>query len=119
MNARNKFKLSIITVNYNNCNGLRKNIESEITQTFTKYEFLIIDGDSTDGSKTLIKKYTDKLHYWVSEKDCGVYNAMNKGVQKANGEYILMLNSGDYLCDDDVLLNVFKNNFSEKLIYGN
>lgn len=90
-------KLSIITVNLNNAEGLYKTIESVVNQTFTDYEYIIIDGGSTDGSINVIKKYIDKITYWISEPDSGIYYAMNKGIQVANGEYIYFLNSGDYL----------------------
>ena len=76
-------KYSIITINYNNCDGLCRTIESVISQTFKDYEFIIIDGGSTDGSIDIIKKYQQHISYWVSEKDEGIYNAMNKdGVDK-------------------------------------
>lgn len=99
-------KLSIITINYNNQDGLQKTIDSVINQTFTDFEWIIIDGGSTDGSKKLIERYTDKISYWVSEHDKGIYNAMNKGIRVAHGEYLLFLNSGDYLFDKDVLYKV-------------
>jgi len=82
-------KLSIITVNLNNAAGLQKTIESVITQTFTDYEYIIIDGGSTDGSVDVIKQHADKITYWVSEPDKGIYNAMNKGILQAKGEYCL------------------------------
>ncbi|MGN6343309.1 MAG: glycosyltransferase [Candidatus Nitrosocosmicus sp.] len=113
-------KLSIITINLNNVEGLQKTIESVCSQTFTDYEYIIIDGGSTDASRYLIKRYENKLVYWVSEIDSGIYNAMNKGILKAKGEYILFLNSGDYLADQNVLwvmLNNKKKNID--LIYGN
>ena len=100
-------KLSIITVNLNNKAGLQKTIESVFSQTFTDYEYLVIDGGSEDGSKELIKKYENKFVYWVSEKDKGIFNAMNKGILKASGEYLLFLNSGDYFYDSAVLDDVF------------
>jgi glycosyltransferase involved in cell wall biosynthesis len=88
-------KLSVITINYNNAIGLRKTIESVVNQTFRDYEYIIIDGGSTDGSVDVIKEYADKIDYWVSEPDKGIYNAMNKGVAAAHGEYTNFLNSGD------------------------
>ena len=68
-----------------------------MAQTFKDFEYIIIDGGSTDGSKELIKQYGDKFSYWVSEKDNGIYHAMNKGIGIAKGEYLLFLNSGDWL----------------------
>jgi glycosyltransferase involved in cell wall biosynthesis len=112
-------KLSIITINYNNSNGLSKTIESIISQTFTDFEFIIIDGGSTDNSVEIIKKYSDKINYWVSEKDKGIFNAQNKGIEKASGEYCLFLNSGDYLINKKVLNKVFSENYPEDILYGN
>ncbi|MES2828552.1 MAG: glycosyltransferase family 2 protein [Bacteroidota bacterium] len=89
--------ISIITVNYNNRDGLEKTINSVLNQTFTNYEFIIIDGNSKDGSKELIDRNSDKISYWVSEEDSGIYNAMNKGIRKSTGNYLLFLNSGDSL----------------------
>lgn len=109
-------KLSIITVNLNNALGLHKTIESIINQTFIDYEYIIIDGDSTDGSVELIKEYTNKIAYWVSEPDKGIYNAMNKGILKANGKYCLFLNSGDWLLNNNILNQVFDIVHTEDLI---
>lgn len=78
-------KLSIITINYNNREGLKKTIESVLSQTFTDYEYIIIDGGSTDGSRELIEQYQSHLSFWCSEPDKGIYNAMNKGIAKARG----------------------------------
>jgi len=113
-------KLSIITVNLNNSTGLLKTIKSVVSQTFSDYEYIIIDGGSTDGSVDIIKQYADKITYWVSEPDKGIYNAMNKGILQAKGEYCLFLNSGDYLYSKDVLYNVFIVNYcKEDIITGN
>jgi len=111
-------KLSIITINYNDRIGLEKTIQSVVSQSFQDFEFIIIDGGSTDGSVDVIKKYADKLKCWVSEKDKGIYNAQNKGLKNAGGEYCLFLNSGDYLCDDSVLKNVFSINYTDDILYG-
>lgn len=100
-------KISIITINYNDKEGLDKTIQSVISQTYSDYEFIIIDGGSTDGSVDVIKKYEKHLHYWVSEKDKGIYNAMNKGILVANGKYLHFLNSGDYYCDKNVVEDIF------------
>lgn len=111
-------KLSIITVNLNNKDGLQKTIDSVISQTFKDFEWLVIDGGSVDGSKELIEKYSDQICYWVSEPDKGIYNAMNKGIKQAKGEYVLFLNSGDYLFSIDVLQKIFSFNNSSDIIYG-
>ena len=86
-------KLSIITINLNNVIGLEKTITSVINQNFLDFEYIIIDGSSTDGSLEIIKKYAEKIAYCVSEPDKGIYNAMNKGLKKASGQYCLFLNS--------------------------
>lgn len=112
-------KLSIITVNLNNAKGLQKTIESVITQTFTDYEYIIIDGGSIDGSKEIIEKYADKITYWVSEPDKGIYNGMNKGIKVAKGEYCLFLNSGDYLVNNIVLQKVNAHLLGQNIVYGN
>ena len=101
-------KLSIITVNLNNKVGLQKTIDSIISQTFKDFEWIVIDGGSTDGSKELIEKYSDYITYWVSEPDKGIYNAMNKGIKVAKGEYLQFLNSGDYLFNEMSLEESFK-----------
>lgn len=111
-------ELSIITINYNNKDGLQKTIDSVISQTWRDFEWIVIDGGSTDGSKELMEKYQDHFAYWCSEPDKGIYNAMNKGIAKAQGEYCLFLNSGDNLHDHNVLGRVFNNVFSADVIYG-
>ncbi len=113
-------KLSIITINYNNASGLQKTIESVIKQSFENFEYIVIDGGSTDVSIDIIKQYEKNIPYWVSEKDYGIYHAMNKGIFKASGEYLLMLNSGDYLIDSNVLSAIFANDTSgADVLYAN
>jgi glycosyltransferase involved in cell wall biosynthesis len=101
-------KLSIITVNKNNAAGLEKTMQSVVMQTFTDFEYIIIDGGSDDGSIEVIKKYADKITYWVSEPDAGIYNGMNKGIKQARGDFCLFLNSGDWLIEAETLRNVFE-----------
>ena len=96
-------KLSIITVNLNNKDGLQKTINSIIFQTIKNFEWIVIDGGSTDGSKELIEANKNHITYWVSEQDSGIYDAMNKGIKKAKGDYLLFINSGDYLCSNDTV----------------
>ena len=111
-------KYSIITINYNNCNGLRKTIESVITQSYKDYEFIIIDGGSTDESREIIEQYSNSINYWVSEPDKGIYNAMNKGIRQAKGDYLNFLNSGDAFYDSDVLASVDKELGDYDIIIG-
>lgn len=89
-------KISVITINYNNVSQIRRTLESVSSQTYTNLEWIIIDGGSTDGSVDIIKEYESKITYWVSEPDKGIYNAMNKGVQHATGDYCIFINSGDH-----------------------
>lgn len=111
-------RLSIITINRNNARGLEQTLWSVWEkQSFKDFEHLIIDGDSTDDSVSVIRKYASKLAYWTSEPDKGIYNAMNKGVLKAKGEYLLFLNSGDWL-EDDILQQVFKEKLVEDIVYA-
>lgn len=110
-------KLSVITINYNNAAGLKMTMESVLHQSFP-VEYIVIDGGSTDKSADIIKTYKDQLAYWVSEPDHGIYDAMNKGIAKANAEYCLFLNSGDTLIDQNILQKVFENNFNEDILYG-
>lgn len=112
-------KLSIITINYNNKAGIQKTIDSVISQTWKDFEWLVIDGGSSDGSKELIEQYQQHFSYWCSEPDNGIYNAMNKGIALAKGDYCLFLNSGDYLCSPEVLSLVFSYQRCEDIIYGN
>lgn len=111
--------LSIITVNLNNRDGLQKTLDSIICQTFKDFEWIVIDGGSTDGSKELIEENAEHISYWVSEPDKGIYNAMNKGIRRAKGEYCLFLNSGDYLIDQNVLSMVIQCDFDEDVVHGN
>lgn len=97
-------KITIITINYNDAIGLEKTILSVVNQNFTDYQFVVIDGNSTDGSKSIIEKYKDKFSYWISENDTGIYNAMNKGIKVANGDYLLFMNSGDVFINDSNIL---------------
>ena len=111
-------KLSIITVNLNNFEGLQKTINSVIIQTFRDFEWIVIDGGSTDGSRELIEEYASQLAYWVSEPDKGIYNAMNKGMDRAHGDYLLFLNSGDWLYNQTSLERCFAHDFNADVMYG-
>jgi glycosyltransferase involved in cell wall biosynthesis len=111
-------KISIITINLNNKAGLEKTIMSVIGQTYTDFEYMVIDGGSEDGSVEVITQNQDKITQWISEKDTGIYNAMNKGINMAKGEYCLFLNSGDYLYTPEVLKDVFSLPYAQDIIYG-
>lgn len=111
-------KLSIITINYNNSEGLERTINSIINQSFSDFEYLVIDGGSTDGSVDVISKYSENIDYWISESDSGVYNAMNKGIKRSLGEYVLFINSGDALYEECTLSKVFAFNLKQDLVYG-
>lgn len=106
------FQLSIITINYNNEAGLIKTLHSLRNQTYKDYEHIIIDGGSTDGSLDTIIENKQHFSYWVSESDKGIYNAMNKGITVAKGNYLYFLNSGDELAEN-ALQNIFENKASD------
>lgn len=112
-------KLSIITINYNNREGLRKTIESVVNQAWNDFEYIIIDGGSTDGSVEVIKEFVDRIDYWVSEPDKGIYNALNKGVAVAKGEYCNFMNSGDCFYSLNTLEKVFSIPATADIICGN
>ncbi len=102
--------LSVVTIVYNDVKNIRKTIESVILQTYSDIEYIIIDGASTDGTVDIIKEYSDKIQYWISEPDNGLYDAMNKGIDEANGNYICFLNSGDLFYDEKTVENIFSKN---------
>lgn len=114
-------KLSVITINWNNKKGLEKTISSIISQSYSDYEYIVIDGGSTDGSTEVINNNKDKIEYWISEPDNGVYHAMNKGIAKAKGDYLYFLNSGDYLASESVFEQIFSEgiNSVQSFICGN
>lgn len=114
--------LSIITINYNNKDGLLKTIDSVMSQTWREFEWIIIDGGSTDGSKEVIEDLAANpdanISYWCSEPDKGVYNAQNKGILHASGDYMNFMNSGDTFYDKDTLKNVSSQLKDDDVIYG-
>lgn len=117
-------KLSIITINRNNAIGLEKTMQSVASQTFREFEFIVIDGASADGSVEVIKRLESQFAHlkWVSEPDKGIYNAMNKGIRMATGEYIQILNSADCLAANDVaerMLATLEDAGSPNILYGN
>ncbi|MDR2927926.1 MAG: glycosyltransferase [Cytophagaceae bacterium] len=112
-------KLSVITVNRNNAEGLKNTIISVVNQTFKNYEFIIIDGGSTDNSVDIIKEYADKITYWVSEPDRGIFHGMNKGIARAQGKYVIFMNSGDCFFSENTVAAVFAGNLAADIIAGN
>lgn len=112
-------KVSIVTVNYNNREGLIQTIESVKRQTFNDYEYIVIDGGSDDGSRDILERNSSLFSYWCSERDGGIYYGMNKGLSHVTGEYVLFLNSGDCFVNHKVLERVFSNtDQTEDLIVG-
>lgn len=111
-------KLSIITINYNNAEGLKLTIKSVINQNSNDFEYIVIDGESTDNSKAIITHFDANIHGWISEPDRGVYEAMNKGIKKAKGEYLLFLNSGDYLYAKNSISSFLEKEFQEDIVIG-
>ena len=117
-------RLSIITINRNNAAGLEKTMQSVAVQSFKEFEYIVIDGASTDNSVNVIKAHeSDFAHLrWVSESDSGIYNAMNKGIRLALGDYIQILNSGDCLAADNVterMLTALEKAGEPSILYGN
>lgn len=115
-------KLSIITINYNNLEGLKKTADSVISQSWRDFEWIIIDGGSSDGSKEFIESIAAKkrsnVSFWCSEPDNGIYNALNKGIRHCKGEYINCMNSGDVFHSAETLKLVFSENYLNTVIYG-
>ena len=117
-------RLSIVTINRNNAAGLEKTLLSVTNQTFKEFEYIVVDGASTDDSVEVIKKFEPKFAHlkWVSEPDAGIYNAMNKGLCMATGDYIQILNSGDCLAADNVterMLKALVTDDETSILYGN
>ena len=111
--------LTVVTINLNNRDGLLQTILSVISQTcFDKIHFVIIDGGSTDGSKEIIKKYKNLLGYSTSRQDKGIYNAMNKALSHLKGDYVLFLNSGDYLASETTIEQVLNYLDGTVIVYG-
>jgi glycosyltransferase involved in cell wall biosynthesis len=111
-------KLSIITINFNHLEGLKRTYDSVIGQSFRDFEWIVIDGGSTDGSREFIEEHQASFAYWCSEPDKGVYNAMNKGIGHARGEYLNFMNSGDTYFDGESLSKVFSRERNADVVYG-
>ncbi len=111
--------LSIITVVFNGEKYLEQTLQSVLNQTCNNIEHIIIDGGSTDGTLDIVRKYEDKIAYWLSEPDNGIYDAMNKGIKLAAGEWINFLNAGDTFYQPSTIEEIFKSAYgSADLIYG-
>ncbi len=121
MSNNKKPIVSIITIVYNGFDEIEKTILSIINQNFVNFEYIVIDGGSSDGTQSIIEKYIDSIDFYISENDEGIYHAMNKGILKATGDWLNFMNAGDTFFNDNVLTNVFnkKLTFSKlSLIYG-
>lgn len=111
--------ISIITVTYNRLNGLRETFDSIISQTYKNIEYIVIDGGSKDGTVNFLQENDEAIAFWVSEKDAGIYDAMNKGSQLANGDWIIFMNSGDEFFSENTLTQVSAYlNHSVDVVYG-
>lgn len=111
-------KLSVITIVYNNAKDIERTLLSVLNQTYKNIEYILIDGSSTDGTKDIIYKYKDRLAQFISEPDRGIYDAMNKGLAVATGDYVLFMNSGDEIYDPETVANVFSSAPSADIYYG-
>lgn len=110
--------IDIVTINLNNREGLERTMKSVFSQSFFHLiNYIIIDGGSTDGSKELIEQYQHNLHYWCSEPDTGIFNAFNKAIDHLTGDYVLFLNSGDYLHSDTTIEEIY-DKLDADIVYG-
>jgi len=112
-------QLSIITVCFNEVQTIERTLQSVVSQTFRNFEWLIIDGGSTDGTIEILNRYKTHFAQFISEKDNGIYNAMNKGIKLTKGEYLYFLNGGDYFFNNKVLSDIFSQSIEKELVYGN
>lgn len=112
-------KFSIVTVSFNASQHIEETILSVLNQDFKDYEYIIVDGGSTDGTVDIIRKYSDKLTYWISEKDHGIYDAMNKAIDLLKGNWVNFMNAGDIFYNDNVLSSIAKEiDFNYGVIFG-
>ena len=116
-----EFEITIITVTFNAVDSIEKIILSVIAQDFRNKEYIIIDGGSTDGTLDIIKRYESHIDHWISEPDKGIYDAMNKGLSIANGEWISFMNAGDVFASSTVISNLFRAHTTKDTlcVYGN
>lgn len=111
-------KISVVTVCYNAVDTIEETMLSVLNQTYDNVEYIIIDGGSTDGTLSIIKKYAARLAYWISEPDKGIYDAMNKGIAVATGDYINFMNAGDTFFSTTTIALIFNSLRTEDVIYG-
>lgn len=111
-------KISVITVVFNNAKDIGYTLESIASQSYENVEHIVIDGKSTDGTLEILTKHKEQIDVLVSEKDRGIYDAMNKGLKRATGEYVLFLNSGDAFYDENTLSDIFSNSEGADIYYG-
>jgi glycosyltransferase involved in cell wall biosynthesis len=113
--------ISIITISLNSSTHIERAIKSVFSQTYPRIEYLVIDGGSTDGTLDIIAGYRDRIHYFVSEPDSGIYNAMNKGIAATGGDVLFFLNSDDYFADQKVVedaAKAFVDNPDVDIVFG-
>lgn len=110
-------KVSVITVVFNAADLLEKTILNVLGQTYSNIEYIIIDGGSTDGSLEIIKKYNDRISYWTSETDKGLYDAMNKGLKAATGKWVWFINAGDLIYSEETTRKIFEDHGTDADIY--
>jgi len=118
MNPVPKIKISVITVSYNSVRTIEKTIKSVLDQTYPRVEYIVVDGNSRDGSSEIFDRYRDKIDVLISEPDRGIYDAMNKGISYVTGEWICFMNSNDCFHDNKVLEEFFSTDHNEDIIYG-
>ena len=119
-NTHEKPLITIVTVVYNGQEHLEETILSVVNQTYSNVEFIIIDGGSTDNTIDIIRKYEHAIDYWISEKDEGIYDAMNKASELAKGEWINYMNCGDSFCNNEIIEKIQFNQYSKYvMVYGN
>jgi len=110
--------LTVITVVYNNARDIERTIQSIVNQTYTNIEYIVIDGKSTDGTLQIIERYKEHIAQLLSEKDKGIYDAMNKGLQLATGDYVIFMNSGDEFFESTTVEKVFDTAPDADIYYG-
>src|ERR1700722_6602734 len=110
--------LSVITIVYNNVKGIERTMLSVLSQTYPNIEYIVVDGLSNDGTLGVIMKYENRIAKFSSEKDDGIYDAMNKGLDLATGDYVIFMNSGDEFFDADTVAAVFASGDDADIYYG-